>query len=164
MLRLYIAAVSGLSRALAAVAVLLLAAAMLVVCELILMRYVFRHPTIWQTDFVVFAATAAIFVGAPYVLLVGGHVGVDVVEMTVGPRARAGLRLAGKVLGLAFCATMLVASWLQFHDAWANGWRASSVWGPPLWIPLAALPIGFAALCLQYLAEILRPLSGEARP
>ncbi len=162
MLRAYIAAVSSLSRALAAVSVALLVAAMLVVCHLILMRYVFREPTVWQTDFVVFAATAAIFIGAPYVLLEGGHVGVDVVEMTVGPRTRGTLKLVGKLFGLTFCVVMLAASWLQFQEAWVNGWTAPTVWSPPLWIPLSALPVGFAMLCLQYVAEILRPLAGES--
>lgn len=164
MLSLFIRAVSAVSRALAVVSVLLLIAAMLVVCQMILLRYVFREPTYWQTDFVVFAATAAIFVGAPYVLLAGGHVGVDVVEMIAGPRTRLLLRTAGKLLGLAFCAIMLVASWITFHEAWVNNWKHSSVWAPPLWIPLLALPVGFGMLCLQYVAELLRPLAGETEP
>src|SRR3546814_6926608 len=66
------------------------------------------------------------------------------------------LRLAGSWLSLAFCAVMLVAGWINFHEAWVNGWTAPTVWAPPLWIPYAAVPIGFAMLCLQYTAEILR--------
>lgn len=155
MTNIYIRAVGALSRALAVLSTLLIVAAMLVVCQMILMRYIFRLPTIWQTDFVIFSATAAMFLGAPYVLLKGGHVGVDVVEMLVGDRARLRLKLLGSVLGLAFCAIMLAATWVQFHDAWAGNWKHSSVWAPPLWVPLAALPIGFAALCLQYVAQIL---------
>jgi TRAP-type C4-dicarboxylate transport system permease small subunit len=164
MVRVYIRAVGVLSCALAVVATLLLVAAMLVVCQMIAMRYVFRAPTIWQTDFVVFAATAAIFLGAPYVLMKGGHVGVDVVELMVGPKTRNRLRLIARLLGLFFCALMLAASWIHFHEAWTANWKHSSMWGPPLWVPLAALPIGFGMLCLQYTAEILKGLSGEARP
>jgi TRAP-type C4-dicarboxylate transport system permease small subunit len=155
MVKAYIRAVGGLSRALAVLATLLIVAAMLVVCQMILMRYVFRFPTIWQTDFVVFAATAAMFLGAPYVLLKGGHVGVDVVEMLLAGRARRHLKLVGSILGLLFCVIMLIATWVQFHDAWAGNWRHSSVWAPPLWVPLLALPVGFAVLCLQYVAQIL---------
>jgi TRAP-type C4-dicarboxylate transport system permease small subunit len=155
MVNTYVRAIGALSRALAVGATLLLIAAMLVVCQMILMRYVFRLPTIWQTDFVIFSATAAIFLGAPYVLMQGGHVGVDVVEMLVGERVRARLKIVGSLLGLTFCAIMLAATWIQFHDAWAGDWRHSSVWAPPLWLPLSALPMGFAALCLQYIAQIL---------
>jgi TRAP-type C4-dicarboxylate transport system permease small subunit len=155
MVRAYIRAVGILSRALAIIATLLIVAAMLVVCQMILMRYVLRLATIWQTDFVIFSATAAMFLGAPYVLLKGGHVGVDVVEMLLADRVRRHLKLVGSLLGLVFCVVMLVATWVQFHEAWAGNWRHSSVWAPPLWVPLIALPVGFAVLCLQYVAQIL---------
>lgn len=161
MVKAYIQVVGNLSRALAVVSTAMIIAAMLVVCQMILMRYVFRQPTIWQTDFVVFSATAAMFIGAPYVLLKGGHVGVDVVEMLLADRARARLRLVGSFLGLLFCLLMFVATWIQFHEAWLGNWKHSSVWAPPLWIPLLSLPVGFAMLCLQYIAQILAQLSGE---
>ncbi|MFC3166166.1 TRAP transporter small permease subunit [Ciceribacter thiooxidans] len=154
MLKAYVTVVGNASRGLAIIATALVIAAMLVICQMIAMRYVLRQPTIWQTDFVVFSATAAMFLGAPYVLLKGGHVGVDVVEMMVGDRTRAVLRVLAGLLGLIFCVIMLIATWIQFHDAWAGNWKHSSVWAPPLWVPLAALPISFAMLCLQYLAQL----------
>lgn len=161
MVKAYIQAVGNLSRVLAILSTVLIIAAMLVVCQMILMRYVFRMPTIWQTDFVVFSATAAMFIGAPYVLLKGGHVGVDVVELMLGDRSRWLLRIVGSLLGLLFCLIMLAASWIQFHEAWLGNWKHASVWAPPLWVPLAALPLGFAMLCLQYIAQILGLLSGQ---
>lgn len=155
MLNPYILLVGRVSRLFAVIATALIVIAMLVVCQMILMRYVFRLPTIWQTDFVVFSATAAIFLGAPYVLLKGGHVGVDVVELMLGQQNRKRLRIAGAILGLVFCIVMLAATWVQFEEAWTGNWKHSSVWAPPLWIPLSALPVGFFLLCLQYTANIL---------
>ncbi|MGW9232263.1 TRAP transporter small permease subunit [Pseudorhizobium sp. NPDC055634] len=155
MLNSFIRWAGRLSRLSAVIATALLILAMLVVCQMILMRYAFRMPTIWQTDFVVFAATAAIFLGAPYVLLKGGHVGVDVVELLLGQENRTRLRILGAFLGLGFCIVMLAATWVQFEEAWSGNWKHSSVWAPPLWIPLAALPAGFFLLCLQYTANIL---------
>jgi len=154
-IRAYIYTVSTLSRALAFAATLLIIAAMLVVCQMIVMRYALRAATIWQTDFVVFAATAAMFMGAPYVLMKGGHVGVDVIDMLLSPRTRSRLRLVASLLGLVFCLIMLAATWIQFMDAWEGDWRHASVWAPPLWIPLSVLPASFAMLCLQYVAQIL---------
>jgi len=155
MIKAYIRWVANLSRLFAILSTVLIILAMLVVCQMILMRYVFRVATIWQTDFVVFSATAAMFLGAPYVLLKGGHVGVDVVELLLSDRNRGRLRLVGAVLGLFFCIIMLAATWVQFHEAWSGNWKHSSVWAPRLWIPLLALPAGFAMLCLQYIAQIL---------
>lgn len=160
MLKAYIRAVGQLSKLFALISTGLLIASMLVVCQMILLRYVFKSPTIWQTDFVVFSATAAIFLGAPYVLLTGGHVGVDVVEMMVSDRGKKRLRIVGSLFGLLFCAIMLGAGWIQFHDAWAGNWKHSSVWAPPLWVPLLTLPIGFGLLCLQYVAKILADFAG----
>jgi len=156
MIKSYIRAVSSISRALGALATFLLVLAMLAVCQMIFVRYILGEATIWQNDFVVYSATAAIFVGAPYVLLKKGHVGVDVIEHLVGDAARVKLRLAGCWLGLIFCVIMLVAGWINFHEAWVNGWTSPTVWAAPLWIPYAAVPVGFAMLCLQYVAEILR--------
>src|SRR5688500_3435639 len=98
MTRTFIATIEGLSRLFALLSILLLIASMLVICQMVFARYIFRWPTIWQTDFVVFSATAAVFLGAPYVLLTKGHVGVDVVETLVGPAWKRRLRYLGSAL------------------------------------------------------------------
>ncbi len=155
--RRFVSAVNALSTAFGVVAAALFAAAMLVITHMILTRYVFRSPTIWHTDFAVYAATAAVFLGAPYVLLKKGHVGVDVVETLVPAWTRGILRTTGHAFGLVFCGAMLVASALFTHEAWASEWRTPGVWQIPLWMPTLPLPVGFALLCLQYVAEILQP-------
>jgi TRAP-type C4-dicarboxylate transport system permease small subunit len=164
MVKAFIRGVGSLSRLFAVLATLLIVAAMLVVCQMIFLRYVFRLPTIWQTDFVVFSATAAMFLGAPYVLMTGGHVGVDVIELMVTERTRARMRVVSSLLGLTFCIIMLIATWVQFHDAWAGNWKHSSMWAPPLWVPLATLPLGFGLLCLQYMAQILALATTNEKP
>jgi len=155
--RRFVSVVNALSTAFGAVSAALFATAMLVITHMIFVRYVFRSPTIWHTDFAVYAATAAVFLGAPYVLMKHGHVGVDVVETLVPAWTRGILRTVGNVFGLAFCAAMLVASALFTHEAWASDWLTPGVWQIPLWMPTLPLPVGFALLCLQYVAEFLQP-------
>src|SRR3546814_8556299 len=92
----FINLVQALSRACGVLSALLLTFSMVVVCQMILMRYVFRAATIWQTEAVVFSATAAIFLGAPYVLLTKGHVGVDVVKLMAKPRTQLKLDYIGR--------------------------------------------------------------------
>jgi len=164
MVKAFIRGVGSLSCLFAILATLLVIAAMLVVCQMILIRYVFRLPTVWQTDFVVFSATAAMFLGAPYVLMTGGHVGVDVIEFMVKEQTRARMRIVSSLLGLTFCIIMLIATWVQFHDAWSGNWKHSSMWAPPLWVPLATLPLGFGLLCLQYVAQILALIATGEMP
>ena len=46
----------------------LIAASVVVVCEMVFIRYVLNETTIWQTDFVTFSIVAATFIGSPYLL------------------------------------------------------------------------------------------------
>lgn len=157
MIRSYISLTDNLSRLFGIISVLLLIAAMLVICQMISMRYFFRAPTIWQTDFVVYSATAAIFLGAPYVLMKRAHVGVDVVEILLTGKPLLALQFVAKLLGLIFCALMFAASVYYVYEAVTLGWKTSSVWQIPVWIPALPMPIGFGLLCLQYFAEFMRP-------
>lgn len=158
----YIRIVDRISQAFGIVAMLLLAAAVLTVCQMILMRYVFNASTIWQTEFTVYALVAATFLGSPYVLLHRGHVGVDLVPSMLEGRARFLLELTGGLISLAFCATLAYSGWLYFHEAWVGNWKTDTVWAPPLWIPLLPLPLGIGMLCLQYIAELIKLAKGQS--
>ena len=82
---------------------------MVIVCQMVFIRYVLNHNTIWQTDFVTYSLIAATFIGAPYVLLTKGHVNVDVLPIYVGERAR---------YWLAICAIAISPG---AHDNHASG-------------------------------------------
>jgi len=102
----FLIVVRKLSQACGVAAAGLLAAATLVVCQMVAMRYFLKESTVWQTEFVTFAIVAATFVGAPYVLLHRGHVGVDLVSLYTRGRVRFILALASTVLSLLFCAVV----------------------------------------------------------
>lgn len=156
MSRHFIRSIEALSRLGGVSSVFLLIIAMVVVCQMILMRYLFKAPTVWQTEVVVFAATAAIFIGAPYVLMKKGHVGVDVIELMMSPPNRRYMQLFGAVLGLTFCLLMSVASGIYVHEAWEGGWTTPTIAAIPLWIPATPMLVGFGLLCLQYVVELMK--------
>ena len=89
-------------------AALLIAASVVIVCEMVFVRYVLNQNTIWQTDFVTFSIVAATFVGSPYLLLNRGHVNVDVLPIYLGQKGRYRLALASMLMALAFCLVMTV--------------------------------------------------------
>ena len=68
------------------VAAALIALGVLVVCEMVFLRYALNQNTIWQTDFVTWSLVAATFIGSPYLLLTRGHVNVDVLPHYLGQR------------------------------------------------------------------------------
>ena len=156
--------VTALSKACGVLAAICLAAGCVVVCHMVLVRYVFGQATIWQTEFVTFAIVAATLMGSPYVLLTRGHVTVDLLPHYLPDRARRRLALATSVCAWAACAVLAWTGWQYFHEAWTFGWTTESVWGPPLWIPLLTLPLGLGILTLQYSVDILCLATGRARP
>ena len=80
------------------VAAALIALGVLVVCEMVFVRYVLNQNTIWQTDFVTYSLVAATFIGSPYVLMTRGHVNVDVLPHYLGPRTRCWLALFASIV------------------------------------------------------------------
>jgi TRAP-type C4-dicarboxylate transport system permease small subunit len=162
--RTYIRMMDALSRLGGIAAMALLAAAVVVVCQMIIIRYFLNASTVWQTEFVVYSIVAATFIGSPYVLLYKAHVGVDLLPNAAGPRLKYWLDLAAGLLSLAFCGILAWSGWFYFHEAWAGGWTTQTVWALPLWIPLLPLPVGFGLLCLQYVAEIAKLQWPELTP
>src|SRR5713101_8347501 len=71
----------------------LIAASVVIVCEMVFIRYLLNENTIWQTDFVTFSIVAATFIGSPYLLLNRGHVNVDVLPLYLGQKGRYRLSL-----------------------------------------------------------------------
>lgn len=153
---LYIRLMDGLSCATAVLAGALLLGGVLVVCHMIFMRYMLGESTIWQTEFAVFSITGAMLLGAPYVLLTGGHVAVTVLPDALGGLARRLMNLVASLVGLAFCLALAYAAWLYVLEALHGGWTTGTVWNPPLWPALLPMAVGISLLSLQYVAEILR--------
>src|SRR4051812_12954895 len=96
----------------------LIAVSVVIVCEMVFIRYVLNENTIWQTDFVTFSLVAATFIGAPYLLLSRGHVNVDVLPHYLGPSGRYRLALAAALMSFAFCAIMAVLTFNFWQEAW----------------------------------------------
>ena len=134
----------------------LIPGAVLIVSQMVFVRYVLEGSTIWQTEFVTYSLMASTFMASPYVLLVKGHVNVDIIANMAGPGLRFALHMLAALLSLVFCALLAWSGWEYAHEAWAYDWTTDTVWKLPLWIPLLPLPLGITLLCLQYVAEMMK--------
>lgn len=142
----------------------LIGAGVVVVCEMVFVRYALNMNTIWQTDFVTYCLVAATFIGSPYVLMTRGHVNVDVVPHYAGPRSRRRLALFASALTIAFCVVIAVLTFLFWKEAWDNKWVSDTMWRARLWIPYASMPIGLGLLTLQSVADMLALVTGREPP
>jgi TRAP-type C4-dicarboxylate transport system permease small subunit len=160
----FIRAVAMISQLCGFIAAGLIAAAVIIICQMVFLRYVLNQTVIWQTDFVTYSLIAATFIGSPYLLLTRGHVNVDIVPHYVGPRARFWLALFSVTIALAFCSTMTVLTFNFWHESWTNRWVSDSMWRARLWIPYSAMPIGLGLLTLQYVVDMIALLTGRVPP
>ena len=161
---IYVAIVALLSRVAGVVAAGLIGLAVLVVCDMVIERFVFNLTTVWQIDTVTYSIVAATFVGSAYVLMLRGHVNVDVLPLHLGGRARYWLAMFTSVVALAFCIVLFVLCTQFWYQAYSESWRSNTVWRARLWIPYLAMPVGLGLLVLQYLAEVLCLATGRTPP
>lgn len=142
----------------------LIALGVLVVCQMVFVRYVLGQTTIWQTDFTTYSLVAATFLGSPFVLTSRGHVNVDVLPHYAGPRLRFWLAVFAAAVTLAFAATMTALTFLFWKEAWDNRWVSDTMWRARLWIPYACMPVGLALLTLQAVADMIALVTGRSPP
>jgi TRAP-type C4-dicarboxylate transport system permease small subunit len=160
----FVSGIRRVSQLCGVVAAALIALGVLVVCQMVFVRYVLNQNTIWQTDFVTWSLVAATFIGSPYVLLTRGHVNVDVLPHYLGKRARWWLALVSILMSLAFSIVLAVLTTLLWHEAWEQHWVSDTMWRARLWIPYSAMPIGLGILTLQFIADLYCLATGREPP
>lgn len=102
----------------------------------------------WMIEVVEYLLYAATFLGAPYLLLRGGHVTVDILINNLKPGAAAMLAVATGALvaataGILTWATLLAT--LQAFDEDSTLYKTIVI---KEWVLLALMPVSFAALTL----------------
>jgi TRAP-type C4-dicarboxylate transport system permease small subunit len=82
----------------------------------------------------------------------------------LGQNGRFRLALASMIMALGFSLTMTVLTTQFWHEAYDNNWRSESMWRARLWIPYLAMPVGLGLLSIQYVAEIIKLVTGRELP
>ena len=163
-MRVFVAAIRLASKLCGMLAAGLIASAILVVCEMVVIRYFLKASATWQTDYATFSLVAATMIGSPYILSIKGHVNVDLLPNYLGARGRRVLAIIASSGGLIFAGVLAWCGYVLFHESLTGGWRTDTIWELPLWIPYLALPLGIGILALQYLADIVELVMGEDLP
>ena len=156
-----IRAIGALSALCGVIAALMILSAVLVTCQMIFVRGVLGRSTVWQTEAVIYLVIGATLLGLPYVQRLRGHVGVDLIPSLLGEGARRALALFVLLATMAMAGAMVFYGWEMWHLAWSRNWKSESVWAFPLWIPYAAMPLGFLLFLLQLSADLWLVVTGR---
>lgn len=138
----------------------LVLAATLIAAGNALLRYGFDlGANAWlEAQWYLFAAI--VLLGAGYTLKHDGHVRVDLFYARGSQRVRAWVDLAGTLLFLLPLAGLLVwLSWGFFVESWRIGETSPDAGGLSRWPLKLLLPLGFALLFLQGVAEAIRRIA-----
>ncbi len=95
--------------------------------------------------------------GAGYTLKHNGHVRIDILYGRFSPRAQAWIDLIGGLLFLLpLCGLLAWMGWDGFVTSWAEGEMSPDAGGLSRWPIKLAIPVGFALLGLQGIAEVIK--------
>lgn len=98
-----------------------------------------------------------VMLGAPHVLAVNEHVRVDLIYGLMSVRGKIWVDIVG-LAAFLLPATIyfLILSWPPALDAWNTGEVSPNAGGLVRWPARLALPIGFALMALQGVAELVK--------
>jgi TRAP-type mannitol/chloroaromatic compound transport system permease small subunit len=103
---------------------------------------------------------ACVMLGAAQVLRLNEHVRVDLIYGRLSSRAQVWVDLAGLCLFLLPAMTvMLYLSWPLFLERFHSGEMSSNAGGLVRWPAMLTLPLGFALVLLQGVAEIIKRIA-----
>src|SRR5210317_85687 len=110
------------------VATALLCLAILVIIDMVVERYVFNLSTSWQTEFVIYSLAAATFIGCPYVLLVKGHVNVELLPHYFDYKGKLFLALLASFMSLLFFIVLFVLGAEMWWKSYTENWTTGTIW------------------------------------
>ena len=151
----FIRFIHSLSKLCGIISTTLIASAVLVTTQMVIVRYALKMSTVWQTEYVIFSLAAATFIGAPYVLMKKGHVNVDLIPYYLNQKGKNILAIVAAILALSFLAILFYSSVELTNHAWVKNIKTPTIWSFPMWKVYIFLPIGMGIMILQYLADIL---------
>lgn len=125
------------------------------ICYDAIMRYAFAAPTSWSLEINSFLLVYLAVLGAAEAQRHDAHIRITFFKDKLPTRAKAAIDLFTGLLGMVFCIILVWRGGIMALQALEYGERVSSSLGTPMVYPYALLPIGFAALGLQFLIDVL---------
>jgi TRAP-type mannitol/chloroaromatic compound transport system permease small subunit len=104
--------------------------------------------------------SAVFLLCAPYTLQRNEHVRIDIFFARLPPRARAWIDVCGIVLFLMPMAIIIAwFAWPMFVESYVRGEYSSDAGGLLRWPAKILIPVGFALLALQGIAELIKRIA-----
>jgi C4-dicarboxylate transporter, DctQ subunit len=138
----------------------LLAAMTIVTFAQVVARYVFNFSFVWALELTMVLFAWLIFLGIPYGVRVGSHIGVDSFVKLLGAKAGRVVGAIAAALGIVYSGILLVGSWNYVAKMHEVGILSDDL---PIeqWIPRTILIFCFGLLALRFGQVLYRILTGR---
>lgn len=152
--------IASLASAAATISAFGVVAACAAVSWAVLSRGALGLNTIWEMEASVYILIYAAFLSAAFTDRSGGQIGVRVLTDRLHGRMAVAQKIVLDVMTLSLFLLVTWSGWQMFVHSWETGWTSPTVWGPPLWIPHLAIPLGGALLIFSVIIDLAIRLCG----
>ncbi len=131
----------------------------------VLMRYLFRHPTIWSAELAMLLFGLYVVLPGGFLHSLGQHVRVDIFYGKFSARGRAWVDALAGLLGVMLLASILWQGLDMALDAAAIRETSNSMLQAPVWLVKFVIPLGGLLFLLQTIVQLiasLRTLGGKS--
>jgi C4-dicarboxylate transporter DctQ subunit len=139
---------------------LLLALMTVITFVQVIARYVFNYSYTWALELVTYLFAWLIFLGIPYGVRVGSHIGVDALVSSLGPKAARVIGCIAAALCLGYSVILLFGSWTYVVKMYDVGIMSQDL-PVPQWAPRAILVVSFGLLILRFSQVLWRLATGR---
>ena len=140
---------------------LLLAAMTLLSFAQVVARYVFNYSFTWALELTMVFFAWLIFLGIPYGVRIGSHIGVDALVKALGPKSARVAGIAAASLCVVYSVILLIGSWSYVTKMYILDVTMDDLPTVPIWVPRAVLLICFPLLVLRFSQVLYRIVIGR---
>ena len=138
----------------------LLGAMTLVAFTQVIARYVFNYSFTSALELTTTFFAGLIFLGTPYGVRVGSHIGMEALVRALNPRAARVVGAVAAALCFAYAVILLAGSWQYVSKMYALDIDMEDL-PVPQWAPRAIMLVSFALLTLRFGQAFVRIVRGE---
>ena len=141
--------------AMAVLAGLLLVAIVFIISIDVAMRHFLNRPQVWTVEICEYFVFAITFLGAPWLLRVGGHVNVDLVTARLPIKARHALSLFSSIVGALVCLVLTYFGIVTAVDCYQTGVLEVRTLDIPKYWFMILVSIGYFLLFGEFCRQVL---------
>ena len=122
-------------------------------------RTLLHHPLIWAVETGQFIMTAYYFLGGAYVIMLRGHVRMDVFYSRWSSKRQGTTDIFTDFCLIFYLVFMLIGGYEATHYAFVYDQVKRSVWGPPLWPIKSIMCVGVVIMLLQSFSTLFKDIA-----